>query len=1218
MINTPNFTKSIIAKFTFSLLLVGCSLSSFGQKKYQSLLWEITGNGVEKPSYLYGTMHVSSKLAFYLGNPFFDALESVEQVALELEPELWFDEVLGGDFMSNALGRMGGGNYYGNEEKWNSFEGNYKIEKNTNLLIQSIFKQDPEMANQLLFRFYDPSGNFEEDTWLDMYIYQSAKKLGKSTLGLETFEESMKMLSKSQEESRDEENPARSLSNEDRMEIPIKIESAYRNGDLDLLDSLGKLSSPPSYLKYILIERNKNFVRGLDSLIRQKPIFAGMGAAHLPGDEGCIEMLRELGFTVKPIAPGKRDGKQKKKIESMVLKRPLKDFTSSDGVLSFKAPSKVYDFSLMKGSSSLITMDVPNGSVTTITRLVSNSGFTGRSIDYIKTSLDSLLFETIPGEIKSKKEIKGPGYLGFDILNQTRKGDFHRCHIYFLPDEIIILRSTANGKKIKKGFNDEFFNSIKINIPKNEGWVNHSLLKGSLKFSAPGRLLSYSLNEKTNKSSTVFIQKNDNGEIYNISRFRPFDKGYLDFDSYEIGKLTSAFAKDMDLNETSREWVNLGKNNALKVNYTDEKGKAIYGLFALRGLGYYSFMAHTEKPANAERFFNSIELAKPTYSTYFEEVDSTLYFRTQIPWEKEKSGTDKYFSRQYYYSPKKVNLAEAYYRTKSITPPGTADWLSITYNRHGKYEFVEDVKELPNNLKNLITDDNDLVLDSSYYNWTKDGIEHFSLASDTGTSRKYFIKRILINRSLWTITSTFDSIDGESEFAQMFRDNFEALEDTLSFSNFYVESDSILLADLMSEDTNTFENAYAALEDLRWDYENETNLKFYTALTENPPSIASDEQKDEFLTAKNDFLFLDNSSANIAELKKIYRANPDSAVYQQQMLGNLTKMKTRKAILAAKELMMEEAPIGVSFNFYTGVFKNLSDSLELAKLLYPEILELTAYDEYKYNVIKLLGRMVDSNVVNKNLYASYVPYFVREARAQIRRLSSNDGAQVTSTYSRKNKLTNYSMYNYWVLLRPFKNHAGPRKVFEISKNSNKKHVMEAYASFNHNHKIKITDVVCDKLYDDENPIDSYFILDRIGRADYLPDSVSLAKEHIKKLISNDWSTYSYRTVEIDTIIFVSEHVDSIRAINYNTFYFKYLKETYGKKKWYYSVVMMKTTKSTKPEFEDFHKFEVEKPSLTEEEHFELLKNKLIASKRNNKTYGGSGSYNYEESLLLDY
>ncbi|CAN5809325.1 hypothetical protein BH11BAC4_BH11BAC4_20520 [soil metagenome] len=39
-------------------------------EKYPSLVWEITGNGLTKPSYLFGAMHVSSKLVFHLGDSF--------------------------------------------------------------------------------------------------------------------------------------------------------------------------------------------------------------------------------------------------------------------------------------------------------------------------------------------------------------------------------------------------------------------------------------------------------------------------------------------------------------------------------------------------------------------------------------------------------------------------------------------------------------------------------------------------------------------------------------------------------------------------------------------------------------------------------------------------------------------------------------------------------------------------------------------------------------------------------------------------------------------------------------------------------------------------------------------------------------------------------------------------------------------------------------------
>ncbi|TND01571.1 MAG: GumN family protein [Bacteroidetes bacterium] len=59
------------------------------EKKYPSLLWEITGNGLSKPSYLYGTMHISRKVAFHLSDSFYVAIKGVDVVALELNMEEW-------------------------------------------------------------------------------------------------------------------------------------------------------------------------------------------------------------------------------------------------------------------------------------------------------------------------------------------------------------------------------------------------------------------------------------------------------------------------------------------------------------------------------------------------------------------------------------------------------------------------------------------------------------------------------------------------------------------------------------------------------------------------------------------------------------------------------------------------------------------------------------------------------------------------------------------------------------------------------------------------------------------------------------------------------------------------------------------------------------------------------------------------------------------------
>src|SRR5688572_4046058 len=80
-------------RLIFITLFITFLASAHSQKKYPALLWKITGNGLKKPSYLYGTMHVSNRVAYYLSEQFFDALKSVDVVGLETNPGEWLDNM---------------------------------------------------------------------------------------------------------------------------------------------------------------------------------------------------------------------------------------------------------------------------------------------------------------------------------------------------------------------------------------------------------------------------------------------------------------------------------------------------------------------------------------------------------------------------------------------------------------------------------------------------------------------------------------------------------------------------------------------------------------------------------------------------------------------------------------------------------------------------------------------------------------------------------------------------------------------------------------------------------------------------------------------------------------------------------------------------------------------------------------------------------------------
>ena len=85
------------ALFTVAVLLTTL-FPAFSQKtkipakNYPSLLWEITGPGLSKPSYLFATMHVSSKMVFHLSDSFYLGIKSAEVVALETDMGSWQED----------------------------------------------------------------------------------------------------------------------------------------------------------------------------------------------------------------------------------------------------------------------------------------------------------------------------------------------------------------------------------------------------------------------------------------------------------------------------------------------------------------------------------------------------------------------------------------------------------------------------------------------------------------------------------------------------------------------------------------------------------------------------------------------------------------------------------------------------------------------------------------------------------------------------------------------------------------------------------------------------------------------------------------------------------------------------------------------------------------------------------------------------------------------
>jgi len=174
------------------IILIASCTSIYSQKntasKYPSLFWEISGNGLKKPSYLFGTMHVSNKMVFHLSDSFYYAMKSVDAVALELNPDVWQGKMVRLDQTKQNYAE-----YVKAPSGDLLTESSFKIDKYDDEL-KAALSTEPTVVNSLLYRTYKAKEDFEEDTFLDLYIFQTGKKLGKRSAGVEDFNETEKIV----------------------------------------------------------------------------------------------------------------------------------------------------------------------------------------------------------------------------------------------------------------------------------------------------------------------------------------------------------------------------------------------------------------------------------------------------------------------------------------------------------------------------------------------------------------------------------------------------------------------------------------------------------------------------------------------------------------------------------------------------------------------------------------------------------------------------------------------------------------------------------------------------------------------------------------------------------------------------------------------------------------------------------------------------------------
>lgn len=286
-------------KYLFSLFIL---ISQFGfsqQIKEKSLLWEISGNGLKQNSYLFGTMHLMCKGDVEMTPKIQNAFDKTQSVLLELDMD---DPSMMMKMMQASLSQDG---------KTVA----EKLGKELSIKVDTILRKNSPMTLQMVNSLNLPTlsmqiGMFaldcEMDLGYDMLFVQEAKNESKEIHGLESVELQIKtLLSQSDEESKKAIEYMVDNFGEVKAEMK-KLITAYKSEDIQGLYDMTKATfEDPKYpqgnLEEFLDQRNLAWIPVIEKSIQEKPVFIGVGAAHLAGEKGVINLLKKAGYTVKAV-----------------------------------------------------------------------------------------------------------------------------------------------------------------------------------------------------------------------------------------------------------------------------------------------------------------------------------------------------------------------------------------------------------------------------------------------------------------------------------------------------------------------------------------------------------------------------------------------------------------------------------------------------------------------------------------------------------------------------------------------------------------------------------------------------------------------------------------------------------------------------------------------------------------------------------------------------
>lgn len=278
------------------LILIGLAALLPAPVLASGLLWSIS-DGETLQGYLLGTVHSEDPRLTELSQATEAAFDQSATFAMELVPDL------------ATLNRLNEAMYYQDDHRLGDAVGSDLYDRVVPLLAEygvpetQAARLKPWAAAVMLSVPPPDTGLF-----MDFALAMRAAGEGKQVVGLETVDEQLAFL-EGMPSSDQRAMLAVAVAEHDQLaDAHHRIVALYLTGDLDALSEfadaeMSKISeSAQTYFREAGLEqRNQRMLERLQALLGEERVFAAVGALHLPGDGGLVALLREAGYTLKPL-----------------------------------------------------------------------------------------------------------------------------------------------------------------------------------------------------------------------------------------------------------------------------------------------------------------------------------------------------------------------------------------------------------------------------------------------------------------------------------------------------------------------------------------------------------------------------------------------------------------------------------------------------------------------------------------------------------------------------------------------------------------------------------------------------------------------------------------------------------------------------------------------------------------------------------------------------